>query len=339
MVASAELESTLPEAFAAVERLPALAESRDRLLRLIEAGGVANDEIVMTVESDVALVIALLRLARAVAGPREQIVSVPQAVETLTRGEIEGVARSAAVFDFFQSGPAWEAAPDGFRLHAVAVQRSVDRVVRESGAGDRDELLTAALLHDIGKIVLAEASPGYPAAVHGDAQTPEERVTAERESLGTDHAQVGAMLARRWELSDSLADALAGHHEGGGSDWASLIRLADMLAHYQQGQAVDPEQLAALSASVGLDREQLSSLLYDLPSPLSAGRAPEPCPLSYREVEVLRRLSAGEVYKQIARELDLAPSTIRSHLHRIYKKLGVVDRAQAVLLASERGWI
>jgi DNA-binding NarL/FixJ family response regulator len=80
--------------------------------------------------------------------------------------------------------------------------------------------------------------------------------------------------------------------------------------------------------------------MYDLPYPLSAGeRVVQPCPLTYREVDVLRRLSRGEVYKQIAKELDLAPSTVRSHLHRVYKKLGVVDRAQAVLLATERGWI
>jgi DNA-binding NarL/FixJ family response regulator len=45
------------------------------------------------------------------------------------------------------------------------------------------------------------------------------------------------------------------------------------------------------------------------------------------------------VYTQIGLQLNLAVSTIRSHLHKIYTKLDVIDRAQAVLRASEMGWI
>jgi DNA-binding NarL/FixJ family response regulator len=63
------------------------------------------------------------------------------------------------------------------------------------------------------------------------------------------------------------------------------------------------------------------------------------CPLSSREVEVLGRLAEGKVYKQIAFELGVSTSTIRSHLHHIYAKLGTVDRAQAVLLATRHGWL
>jgi DNA-binding NarL/FixJ family response regulator len=54
---------------------------------------------------------------------------------------------------------------------------------------------------------------------------------------------------------------------------------------------------------------------------------------------VLKRLAEGKVYKQIALELQLSTSTVRTHLHNIYGKLGAVDRAQAVLMATERGWL
>jgi len=67
--------------------------------------------------------------------------------------------------------------------------------------------------------------------------------------------------------------------------------------------------------------------------------APAPCPLSSREVEVLACLAEGKVYKQIALELSVSASTVRSHLHNVYSKLGAVDRAQAVLLASRSGWL
>ena len=68
-------------------------------------------------------------------------------------------------------------------------------------------------------------------------------------------------------------------------------------------------------------------------------RASEPCPLSVREVDALRGLAEGKVYKQIASELSLSVSTIRTHLHNVYRKIDAVDRAQAVLIARDRGWI
>ncbi len=54
---------------------------------------------------------------------------------------------------------------------------------------------------------------------------------------------------------------------------------------------------------------------------------------------MLRRLAEGKVYKQIAQELELSASTVRSHLHNVYGKLGALDRAQAVLMATDQGWI
>ena len=113
-----------------------------------------------------------------------------------------------------------------------------------------------------------------------------------------------------------------------------------MVAHYSQGEAVAPERLRAAAERCGLDPEGLRQLLYELPYPRQeVGRVSEPCPLSARELDVLRHLSEGMVYKQIAGEMQLSVSTIRTHLHNVYGKIGAVDRAQAVLTARDRGWI
>ncbi len=80
--------------------------------------------------------------------------------------------------------------------------------------------------------------------------------------------------------------------------------------------------------------------MYELPSLTGQRqRHVDPSPLSGRELGVLQRLAEGKVYKQIAHELTLSTSTVRTHLHNIYGKLGAVDRAQAVLIATERGWL
>ena len=64
-----------------------------------------------------------------------------------------------------------------------------------------------------------------------------------------------------------------------------------------------------------------------------------PSPLSDRETDALRQLAAGKVYKDIAQDLGVATSTVRTHLHSVYVKLEVADRAQAVLRGREMGWI
>ncbi len=68
-------------------------------------------------------------------------------------------------------------------------------------------------------------------------------------------------------------------------------------------------------------------------------KKPEPCPLTARELRILRELAKGRTYKQIGLEWGYPASTLRSHISIAYKKLGVNDRAQAVLLAYTNRWI
>jgi putative nucleotidyltransferase with HDIG domain len=332
----------LTAAFEALEAFPALAESRNRVLRVVREEKTSVGEVVAAVESDVSLVIAVLRIANRMAQRRRgKIAAIPAAVEILTPEGVETLAKRTATFDFFERTPGWDLMPERFRLHAVATQSAADRLARELDYEDRDELLCSALLHDIGKLVLTHAYPGYPAQIHGQARTPEERIHRERLELGVDHALVGGVLARRWSLPNRLATAIERHHSETPDDMEpAMVRLADMLAHYGHSQPVHPKKLLAAAKAVGLTTEELRAVMYELPQGNGqAKRNVDPCPLSGREVEVLKRLAEGKVYKQIAHELELSTSTVRTHLHNTYAKLGAVDRAQAVLIATERGWI
>lgn len=331
----------LTRAFEALEAFPALAISRNRVLRVIGEETSDAADLASAVESDVALVVAVLRIANRMKTPNAgRIAGVPDAVEVLSPAGVEALAARTAVYDFFERTPVWDAMPERFRLHAVATQRAADRLAQAVDWPDRDELLVSSLLHDVGKLVLVHAYPGYPEKVHAKARTPEERVHRERRELGVDHALVGGVLARRWGLAQRLAAAIESHHSPSVEGESALICLADMLVHYGHGAAVDPAEMLRVARVVGLDPSALRDLIFELP--YEAKRRPrrvEPSPLSERETEVLRRLAQGKVYKQIALELSLSTSTVRTHLHNTYAKVGAVDRAQAVLLATERGWI
>ena len=330
----------LTMAFEALEAFPALAESRDRLLTVVSSDHVATADVVTAVESDVALIIATLRVANQVQGGRGRVDTVVGAVELLTAPTVRALAGRVRTFDFFERSSVWDAAPERFRLHALATQHAADRVAAEVGYEHRDRLTVTSLLHDIGKLVLLHAYPGYPGQVHRRAKTPEDRIHQERRELGVDHALVGGVLARRWGLPANLATTIERHHNHDAEGEAAFVRLADMLAHYEQGAPVSPSEMLQTARTVGLGPEELRRVMYELPSsPSQRRRHVDPCPLSGRELGVLQRLAEGKVYKQIAHELTLSTSTVRTHLHNIYGKLGAVDRAQAVLIATERGWL
>lgn len=331
----------LTAAFEALENFPALAESRQRALLVSGDDHASTSEVISAVESDVALTIAVLRTANRTADKdRRKVESVGQAVQALSPAAVQVLVGRVQTFDFFERGGLWDMAPERFRLHALACQRAADRLAAETGYGNRDRLMVSALLHDVGKLVLLHAYPGYPEDVHGAARTPEECVHQERRELGVDHALVGGVLARRWGLPKSIASAIERHHSEDCEDDAAFVRLADMLAHYGNGDPVSPAELLRTAQVAGLGSSELRRVLYELPYPRQGRRsAQEPCPLSAGELEVLKRLAQGKVYKQIASELSLSTSTVRSHLHNVYGKLGAVDRAQAVLFATERGWL
>lgn len=331
--------SRLAEAFEAVERFPVLLESRERVIAAATADTARAGDLIEAVESDVSLTISVLRQANR-GGVNGGIAGIPAAVEVLKPAGVLAIAGTAPSFDFFESNGGWELKPERFRVHALATQRAADRIGRVVGWADRDELAVAALLHDIGRLVISRLHPGYKVYFDALSRTPEQRLREEREQLGIDHTLVGGVLARRWNLPQRIAIAIERHHADDAEGLAAMIATADMVAHYCQGEAIAPERLRAGAARCGLSEESLRDLLYELPLPVQDGsRVSEPCPLSGRELDVLRHLSEGMVYKQIASEMHLSVSTIRTHLHNVYGKIGAVDRAQAVLLARDRGWI
>ena len=107
--------------------------------------------------------------------------------------------------------------------------------------------------------------------------------------------------------------------------------INDKLLGFEKGAAdyiTKPFHIKELLARVKVHLGELGPPKGDVPNPMTD-----------RELEVLGLLASGKTYKQVARALDLSQSTVRNHLHNVYHKLNVVDRAQAVIVSRENGWI
>jgi ATP/maltotriose-dependent transcriptional regulator MalT len=167
--------------------------------------------------------------------------------------------------------------------------------------------------------------------------SPEARRDAEQRLLGLDHATVGGVLARRWGLPSAVADLISHHHSSRAD--AALLRLADTLAHHAHGRLAETQELTAQVTAAGLEQRQLEVIMYEIGDVGTATHGGADCPLSPKERMVVAELANGSSYKQIALNMSLSTSTVRTHLHNVYGKLGVSDRAQAVLHAVALGWV
>jgi putative nucleotidyltransferase with HDIG domain len=105
--------------------------------------------------------------------------------------------------------------------------------MRQAGAPVLEESFTAALLHDVGKLVISDfiverLGPIEELILQG---VPFE--AAEREVLGIDHAEAGALVLRNWSFPEPLVHAVRWHHSPDGSGSTSkvtdLVHVADIL--------------------------------------------------------------------------------------------------------------
>lgn len=79
--------------------------------------------------------------------------------------------------------------------------------------------------------------------------------------------------------------------------------------------------------------------LKQLPKPISVNSVPEKEILSDREIEILKLMVEGLDYKKIAEKLYISPFTVRSHTSKIYEKLHVHSKAQAIQMAYKHKWV
>lgn len=334
--------ATLAPALSRLEQPPVLPESRARLAAAVARPHGALADAAQVVETDIGLALAVVARANRTAGrPRGGILSVPNAIDAIG---VRTVAALAAALPPLRpesaAGDRIAAALLRITPHAIVTRAAADMIATGTGTGDRESLRLAALLHDVGKVVLAASGAGYLERALDPCASPAERIALERRAFGVDHAGLGAIALTRLGVPKRIAEAVERHHTPDADGAAAVLRLADMIAHDARGAVVDSSALATAAEAVGISPADAHTLAYDLArtgGPRGVGA--EPSPLTPMQQKVLLGLRRGQTYKQIAIALQVSESTVRSHLHKTYERLGVVDRAQAVLMAQERGWI
>jgi len=231
--------------------------------------------------------------------------------------------------------------------HSAHVADVADAAARAAGLADpaREELRSAALLHDLGRVAVSSAVWDRPGALG----------VADRERVRL-HPYWTDRVLRRCTALAPLAGTAAAHHERcdasgyhrgtGGAELsfaARLLAAADVFAALTEARphrpALDPGAArTALVAEAGagrLDADACAAVIAG--AGLPRARRAWPCDLTDREVEVLRLAARGMSNRAIAVRLRVSDRTVGHHLAHVYDKTGRRTRAGAAVFAIEHG--
>ena len=212
-----------------VVTLPSLPGTVAQLMKLVSDPQCSLSAVARAVAMDPGLAMKTLRLVNsAYYGVRQQIATIEHAVVLLGIRVIKNLAFTATVFDVMKGSP------DAFLRHSVmcglAMRVLAEPSSKESFVEAPEEALVYGLLHDVGKVILAQFLPEEHAQIAEISRTRNVRWhEAERQIIGVDHAELGARLAQQWKLPERLIEGIAGHHDLDQCTTPALKRTAAML--------------------------------------------------------------------------------------------------------------
>jgi len=251
---------------AKVDALPTLPAAVSRLAALHGSETTSASDFEDAIKPDPALTANLLKMANsAYFGLRREVDSVGQAVTVLGTKRVWEAAVTAGFSKTIPDRiPGYEVDSAVFWKHCIAVAILSERLSSQMELRTPKLTFTAGLLHDIGKLAIGSFLTVEATLVLSRMRTDEmDFVAAEREVLGTDHAEVGATVADKWGLPEAIGVGARWHHcpdevpNEEDQVLVDLVHVADALAH-TLGYGADVGELARTLDQRAADRLELT---------------------------------------------------------------------------------
>jgi putative nucleotidyltransferase with HDIG domain len=208
-------KSVIEKILRSVETFEGMPGNAAKVLAMLDDPEFDVSRIEETLRLDPALTANVLRLTNsAYFGFSEKIGSLKQAIVVLGSKRLIQLVMATCMSGLMSKSI------DGYALdkgdlwrHSVAVSVVAEKLVEELGVAAEPEIFTAALLHDIGKLLLGQHVREYQEIINARASSDQSFQEIERDVLGADHAEIGARILQNWSFPANVVNAVRWHHE------------------------------------------------------------------------------------------------------------------------------
>ena len=251
-----------------LDSLPAMPLVAQKILRLPLDTLDGENQLLKLIEQDPLISARIIGLANSpLFGAANKITSIPDAAMMLGMNRVKSVSVGIAVMSTLTRHPAGHLNVQHLWLHSLGIALAMCALARAMPVRSRpseDEVFFAGLLHDIGFMVLNYIDP-----VRSDLPaTPDRPVhEVEAETIGIGHGELGAELARHWDLPDTIVAVLRYHHTPAhagataGQPFISLLNLSEkLLPAFGISEHVAPVVSERDWSILAIDRERAEEL-------------------------------------------------------------------------------
>ena len=192
-----------------IQSLPTLPPVVTKLTKLLGDENTTALKLAEVIEKDQVLTSKVLKMVNsAFYGFPRRISTVSTAIVLLGFNVIRTLIITASIFEMMHSEDLglWE--------HSLGVAAASGLLAQKLELKNPEEVTTAGLLHDLGKVVIRTEFPEkYREINHLVREKGLFLREAEREVLGLDHGEIGEFLTNRWNLPERLVEPIAFHHD------------------------------------------------------------------------------------------------------------------------------
>jgi putative nucleotidyltransferase with HDIG domain len=263
---------TLREIMKSIGEMAPLPPTAPRLAQVIADQKSTVDDIADVLRYDQALTLDLLKYANsAMSASSRTIATVKDAVvrlggarvlERVVGRHVKGVMQTPLASYGYSENDLWR--------HSVAAAVAAEQLGTLTRSATAGLSFTAALLHDIGKLILCRCAPANDMnIVFRMAFDEPMKLTceqAEKRALGFSHADIGAEIASSWQLPQSIVEAVRNHHSLNniGEPVTDAVKIANIVARVI-GEGIGNEGMSCavdneIAQRVGLSRDQLENI-------------------------------------------------------------------------------
>lgn len=233
--------SDIKQAIKNLDVLPSMPIIAQRLLALNLDTEEGEQQLLVLIAQDPQISARILGLANsAMVGATRPIATVREAAMLLGIKRVQSVATGIAIISLMAKVPTGEFNIQDLWLHSFRVAFAMQGIARFMPAHLRpsdDQIFLAGMLHDIGYLVLAYLDPKLSDKLHNHLAAQPERpaMEIEREILDICHDELGAELARHWNLPEEIIAVLRYHHDPeasgavAGQPLVRMINIAEKL--------------------------------------------------------------------------------------------------------------